>query len=243
MSGSSNNPLAEREDFDKFYNKHHAAIERKHRVALAEITICCGENVLLNTRAACEKGLELVASGYFRRAMVLNCASTHRWGMSVARSLTTEARLTHAPWKQLDILTLGQGRLSQELGFIRSRVERTGVDVILINSWEFASANARYREEAIFALRELMAELNVTIVVYSQATPKEYKPGCIMRGTLGRLSALAAIIGPVETREEEPQAGAEEHSDHFVSEEGHLNGQAPVLEPVVEEETALERVE
>lgn len=175
--------------------------------------------------------------------MVLNCASTYRWGMSVARALTAEPRLKHAPWKQLDILTLGQGRLSQELSFIRNRVERKGVDVILINSWEFASANARYREEAIFALRELMAELNVTVVVYSQANPKEYKPGCIMRGTLGRLSALAAIIGPVETREEEPQTSAAEHSDHFISEEGHLNGQPPVLEPIFEEARELELVE
>jgi hypothetical protein len=229
-------------DFDAFYEKHAAAIERKHRVALAEITICCGENVLLNTRAACEKALELLTSGYFKRALVLNCSSSHRWGMSVARGLAAQPQFAKAPWDKLGIVTLGQGRLSRELWEIRDRIERTGVDVVLINSWEFASANARYREEAIFALRQLSCELNVTIIVYSQAAPKEYKPGCIMRGTLGRLSGIATIIGPVESgTAEEPQI--EEHSDHYISEEGHLNGQPPVLEPIVEEVVDLELVE
>lgn len=57
MSANQVGAVNERNDFEKFYEKHSAVIAQKHRVALAEITICCGENVLLNTRAACEKGL------------------------------------------------------------------------------------------------------------------------------------------------------------------------------------------
>jgi hypothetical protein len=240
MSANTNTLHAEREDFEKFYAQHSGVIEKKHRVALADIAICCGENILVNTRAAYEKGLELVASGYFKHALVLNCASSQRWALSVGRDLAAEPRMKDAPWKQLNIMTLGQGRLSRELQHVRYEIEKLGVDVILINSWEFASANARYREEALFALKALSLELNVTIVVYSQAAPKEYKPGCIMRGTLGRLSALAQIIGPVVPEVEEEEATTtEEHSEHFVSEEGHLNGQVPVENAAREVELEL----
>jgi hypothetical protein len=229
MTSRITNLHTERGDFEKFYTTYADTIALRHRVALAEITVCCGEDVLSNTRAACRKAIELVASGYFRRALVINCASSHRWVMSTARRLAQEEPMRSSPWENVDIMTLAQGRLSHELMQVRNHIEREGVDVMLINSWEFASANARYREEAIFALREIAMALNLTVIVYSQAAPKEYKPGCIMRGTLGRLSALAQIIGPVEVPQtDEPPARVEEHSEHFVSEEGHLNGQPPL---------------
>jgi hypothetical protein len=242
MSTKRNEVLIERGDFEKYYAAHADTIAKKHRVALADIAIYCGENIMINTRAACEKALELVGSGYFKEAMILNCASSQRWALGVGRALAAEPRMKGVPWKHLNIMTLGQGRIAKDMSHLRYEIERLGVDVILINSWEFASANARYREETLFALKALTLELNITIVVYSQAIPKEYKPGCIMRGTLGRLSVLAQIIGPVvQEGAEEEASKTEEHSEHFVSEEGHLNREAPVES--VTREVELELVE
>ena len=231
MANSVKNYYTQRDDFEKFYRDHSPRIERELRVALGEITVFCGKNIMSNTRAACEKGLALVASGYFRKALVLNCSSNQRWALRIAREVGGETAISDKLDTPVCVMGMAQGMLSRELVSISECIRETAVDVILMNSWEFASCNPRYREELLFGLRRLMEETNVTVIIYSQAAVKEFTPGVIMRGTLGRLSALAMMIAPVENNGGESVAKTEitpispdDHSAEFINPDGSYSG-------------------
>ena len=230
MAISIKNLNQQRADFEKFYQDHSPAIERDLRIALADINIFCGPVIENNTRAACQKGLALISSGYFRKALVLNCSSNQRWAMRIARTVANDTTISNKLSTPVCVMGMPQGMLSRQLANIREYILQAGVDVILINSWEFSSCNARFREELIFALRGLMEDTNVTVIIFSQANVKEFKPGTIMRGTLGRLSALASTIAPVENSDDESIAKPEtvpitpdDHSEVFVDLHGTFN--------------------
>ncbi|HEY6170953.1 MAG TPA: hypothetical protein VIX80_01725, partial [Candidatus Kapabacteria bacterium] len=76
--------------------------------------------------------------------------------------------------------------------------------VVLVNVWELTSCNPRYKEELLFQLRELTS-MNVTVIVYSVAKVQSFTPGVLMRGSLGRLSVIAATIWFAITEEDESE--------------------------------------
>lgn len=67
------------------------------------------------------------------------------------------------------------------------------IGVVIIAGWEWASSSWRRKEKLIFFLRELMAEQNVAVIIYSQA-PTKPVIGKYDRGGVGKLAMLAIAI-------------------------------------------------
>ena len=142
------------------------------------------------------------------------------------------------------VLASRMGSLDDDMALIEQTLRNHRFDALVINSWEFASANSRHKESLLFKLRILADEMGMTIVIYSKMTAVEYRPGKIMRGSLGKLSAIAWNIFPV-LEEIEPLTAAEERSEKFITPAGKLdpirsvehNGKIPkAREQVLEEE-------
>ncbi|HYM20764.1 MAG TPA: hypothetical protein VEW28_07165 [Candidatus Kapabacteria bacterium] len=231
--------VPEEMSYDEQYERYYQIVKRRFNVAPGEITVYCGANVRTNTEAAYRKAIELVDAKAFQKALVINTSSRQRWALQLGREVSPDGRIGDKGECDVRVAASSEGLLSRELYDFKHTVESSGIDLVIINSWEFASCDCRRREELLFRLRSFMFELNVTVIVYSQAAVKEYVPGKIMRGTLGRLAGLADIIAPVTTdviglSSDVKENVREEKSEHFISEEGHLNGKAPVR--ILEEE-------
>jgi hypothetical protein len=228
-------------EYEKFYQKNAHRSREEHSIELGEINVLIGENARENTLAAYQKAMALMDAGLARRAIVANCVGNQRWALKLARSAAPGGRIGDSAHHHIQVVGSSAGRLCKEYYSIRLAVEERGIDLVLINSWELTSCNSRYREELLFQLREL-CEMNVTVIVYSQANIREYKPGLLMRGTLGRLSVVAAAIEPAlpflpdEGGEEE----AIERSEHFISSDGFLNGAEFETEEEDRKEQAVE---
>ncbi|HET9135112.1 MAG TPA: hypothetical protein VFO76_00635 [Candidatus Kapabacteria bacterium] len=188
----------QKQSYEAFW-KAYDRIEKQHHIALNDIAIFCGADVNVNTRAACKKAEELLRSGSFKRALILNTASNQRWALRIGRE-ASELVGDDLATDTICMMGIPQGELSRWLNVVTQAIERHGFDVVLINSWELASATHRLREELIFSLHQLTA-LNTSIVIYSQAPLKEFTAGKILRG-LGKLSALAQIITPLDQNPE-----------------------------------------
>jgi hypothetical protein len=177
------------------YWKAYDRIEKQHHIALNDIAVFCGADVNGNTRSACKKAEELLRSGSFKRALILNTASNQRWALRIGREVSALVG-DEIDTDSICMMGVPQGELSRWLNVITQAIERHGFDVVLINSWELASATHRLREELIFSLHQLTA-LKASVVIYSQAPLKEFTAGKILRG-LGKLSALAQVITSLE---------------------------------------------
>lgn len=67
------------------------------------------------------------------------------------------------------------------------------IGVIIIAGWEWASASWRRKEKLLFYLREIMAERDVAIIIYSQTATKPIV-GKYNRGGVGKVAMLALAI-------------------------------------------------
>jgi hypothetical protein len=217
------NDQEEQRKFNAFYDANARNIEKKVRVALGEITIYCGEDAMANARAAFKKSQELLKSNFFKRVLVVNSGPDQRRVLAEARTVFTKDKTHNSLTKsEVYVYPSRMGMLSQEMNTVEEMIRAHKFDVLIINSWEFASANSRHKEALMFKLRALSAEMGITIVVYSQMTAVEYRPGKIMRGTLGKLSAIAWNIFPV-LEEIEPLTAADQKSEKFITPAGKLD--------------------
>ncbi len=216
----------ELQKFNAFYDANARNIERKAHVALGEITVYCGEDAMTNTRAAFKKSLELIKTNCFKRIMVVNSGPEQRRVLAEARNISPNGKIGDSVTKSdVYVYASRMGMLSSEISRIENMLRTHKFDALIINSWEFASANSRYKEALLFELRTLSAEMGMTIVIYSQMTAVEYRPGKIMRGSLGKLSAVAWNIFPVL---EEIEPLSQEKSEKFITPAGKLDPIRPV---------------
>ncbi len=94
---------------------------------------------------------------------------------------------------QLVIHTSIRGDLVCERDAIDQLVQNLRIGTVIIAGWEWASASWRRKEALLFYLRELMAEKDCAVVVYSQAVTKPVK-GTFDRGGIGKLAMMAGFI-------------------------------------------------
>jgi hypothetical protein len=192
-------------EYETFHSENAAKIETSCGIALGEINVFCGEDIMSNTRAALRKSQELKNSGFFKRILFLNTGPNHRRVIGEIRKLakkektldssSTESLICIGRWSNW--MTILHDYAELELQIMNERY-----DAIVINSWEFASINARQKEALLFKLRKFSEQNAMTILIYSQARVPHYHPGVMMRGTLGKLAVIAAKIMPVPTKAE-----------------------------------------
>ena len=86
-----------------------------------------------------------------------------------------------------------QGNLIGEREAIDQIITQAKISVIIIAGWEWTSSSWRRKERLFFYLRELMAEYNIAIVIYSHVFNSPVA-GEIDRAGLGKLSLLAMFV-------------------------------------------------
>lgn len=91
------------------------------------------------------------------------------------------------------IRTSYRGDLIGEGADIREIVDVCKIGIVIIAGWEWASSSYRRKERLLYFLRALMAEREVAVIVYSQASTKPVV-GKYDRGGVGKLAMIAAAI-------------------------------------------------
>lgn len=212
------------QDYEKFYQKNAKRLRTEHQLELAEINVLCGDNARTLTSAAYKKALALIDSGFASRALMINCVGNQRWALKLAREVAPGGRIGDSMHHHVCVVGSAVGRVAKEYMTYKEMVERGGIDLVIINAWELTSCNPRYKEELLFQLREL-ATMNVTVLVYSVTKVLKFEAGVLMRGSLGRLSAIAASVIPAEPmfEVEEEEEAIPERSEKLVGSEGLIH--------------------
>ena len=216
------------QDYEEFYQKNATRLRQEHNLEMAEVNVRIGENAREMTRAAYKQAMALIDGGFASRALVINTAGNQRWALKIARETAPDGRIGDSSHNQIRVYGSPAGRLAKEYYTLKDIIERTGVDVVLVNVWELTSCNPRYKEELLFQLRELTS-MNVTVIVYSVAKVPSFTPGVMMRGSLGRLSVIAATIwfAAEEDESEEQESYQEitevERSEKLVGSKGLIS--------------------
>jgi hypothetical protein len=194
-------------------------------LAMYDISVYVGENIRENTKAAFRKAISLIDSGHFKRAFVANTTTRQRWALAAGREIDAN-RIGDSYRMPVICEGVAAGDLCNRIGEIAETLRSLEIDLLIINSWEFASENTRYKDSLLFKLRGILEDLGITIVIYSHQTNAGSWDMGKMTRHLGKLSAIAGHIGTVEhdeeMQEEEMNAVArpKEVSERFVGEEG-----------------------
>jgi hypothetical protein len=218
---------------------------RYYNVVLSDISVYTGESVRDNTEAALRKALSLLQTSFFKKILVINTSTRQHWALKLGRELDAE-RIGDEASKPVSVVGLAGGDLCKHLELVAEKVRRNGVGAIIINSWEFASWNTRYKDKLLFMLRELIEATGITVLIYSHETSVYRKQMGRVTRAMGKLSAFAALIAeadpklqfaaapvveaakPEEVQEEvmaeEIEMKEEEKSEQFVRSDGKLTG-------------------
>jgi hypothetical protein len=159
-------------------------------MAQGELSIVLSDNaekVMRHSSALAKKIQDIGAN-----VLLINC------GMSNRRFREHAGYPEGAHQPHYVIRTSYRGDLIGERDEIEQLVSACKIGVIIIAGWEWTSSNHRRKERLIYFLRELMAEEDCAIIVYSQA-PTKPVIGKYDRGGVGKLSMLAAAIITDET--------------------------------------------
>jgi hypothetical protein len=86
-----------------------------------------------------------------------------------------------------------RGELVDDMEYFNRVIHECQIGVIIIAGWEWASSSWRKKERLLYRLRELMADTDVAVIVYSM-NPTVPVAGELTRGSVGRLSTIALAV-------------------------------------------------
>src|SRR5579883_2557928 len=148
-------------------DERSARIEKKYMIAYSDINVFLGDNVSSNTQSAFRKAVQLLDEPELGKVLVINTSSRQRWALAVARTVDA-SRIGDEVAKPVCVMGTVAGELCNEFEAITETIVRHDIRVLMINSWEFASATPRYKDKLLFQLRKLVEEHSVTVIIYSQ---------------------------------------------------------------------------
>jgi len=162
-----------------------------------EITVYCGDHAGANIHQSLQQARAIAASSRRGNIMYINTIYTTRKMLAAAR---TELPSPGTPGEGLGVRegiffrhVIG-GDLCKYLDEIREAIETQQIKYLIVNSWDFANRNYGFKEKALFGLMNIANELNVAVIIYSQAYSIGAVAGEIHRGGLGKLAAVADEI-------------------------------------------------
>jgi hypothetical protein len=161
----------------------------------AEITVFCGENARLNTKASFQQALEIINSGK-GNVLYVNTVFTSRKLYAIAREVSGNHEHEGLFCRQVTM-----GDLHKYFTDFQELIEKENIKTIVINSWEFSNSGYLYKEKALFQLKHYADALGLSVLVYSQAA-WTYETGKIARVGLGKLAVIADIILLVNEEQE-----------------------------------------
>lgn len=170
------------------------------RIVPQNINLFLGSSVGLNIDASLAHAKELLPPKVSGSVLYINTVQSTRSMYQSARKLglnpqsTGLCQIDHM--RNIYILNVMRGDLHKWKEQIKELLDYGYIQYVIINSWEFAARNSRYREEAIFLLKDLTEGLDgvhppMNLLVYAQETNQDPTPQKLQRGGFGKLSALA----------------------------------------------------
>ncbi len=177
--------------------------------AQGEITVYCGDHAGANIHQSLQQAREIAVSSRRGNIMYINTIYTTRRLLAAARRDLgmTDGQRVHptgddstgeqaAPGTKEGIFfrhVIG-GDLCKYLDEIREAIKTQQIKYLIVNSWDFANRNYGFKEKALFGLLHIANELNVAVIIYSQAYSRGAVAGEIHRGGLGKLASIANEI-------------------------------------------------
>ncbi len=176
-------------------------VEQKYNMAYEDVSVFVGESVRQNTQAAYRKAIRLIDTDFCKKVLVINSSVRQHWALAEARKI--DGRIGDQISKPVTVIGSPCGDLSAHFDQISEMISRHNIEVVMINSWEFASRDTRYKDNLLYKIRCLIESQGVSVIIYSHQMKSEPKHvGIAKRGCLGKLSAIAGSITTVELDEQ-----------------------------------------
>jgi hypothetical protein len=184
-----------------------------------EAAIIVGNDALTNLRASLAHARLLVDKRLYDSVIYINLPFSKR------RFTDERMRSYGDTTASLEIHHISTGHLSQFIDGLSMSVTPRGKTAIIINSWEMASANYRYKEELIFLLLRLVNDENTTVFVYTTANANGLAPGKPNRCGLGKLSLMTSDVIKLDTEDpaepvREIRSESTKHSPTHINQDG-----------------------
>ncbi|HET9137060.1 MAG TPA: hypothetical protein VFO76_10515 [Candidatus Kapabacteria bacterium] len=97
----------------------------------------------------------------------------------------------------LIIQTSVAGRLSKEMPSIKTICEEANIKIVVVTAWEWTSSSYALKEQLLFGLRQLLDDLDVAVIVYTQSSG-DIMVGKYARGGVGKLAMIAYEVTSLE---------------------------------------------
>ncbi len=109
--------------------------------------------------------------------------------------------------KMIYTIDVPRGDLYRCKDMIKECLSEGYIQYVVINSWEFSSKNSRYREEAIFLIKDLVNGLQggyepVHVLIYAEETSSKPLAQKLQRGGFGKLAGIAKRIESITVKEQ-----------------------------------------
>jgi hypothetical protein len=162
-----------------------------------EITVYCGDHARANVHASLKQAREIAGSSRRANILYVNTVFTTRKLLEAARQELPSPGASGEGLGEREGIFFQHviiGDLCKYLDVIRESIEANDIKYLIINSWDFANRSYSYKEKALFGLMNIANEMDVSVLIYSQANMNGAVAGQIHRGGLGKLAALADAI-------------------------------------------------
>ncbi|MDP4221245.1 MAG: hypothetical protein Q8916_11435 [Bacteroidota bacterium] len=218
-------------------------------IAPNNVTLLLGENTGLNVHASIDHAIELLDQNIPGSVLYLNTVQTPRSMYDSARShgLAPDGNgvcfVGGKFGKVIYIMNITRGNLHKSREKIEYMLSEGRIQYVMINSWEFASKNSRYREESVFLLKELTSGMRsdfepVSAIVYAEEQSRETRAQKIQRGGFGKLAGVVAKV-EIITIENEFET-EEEMSDREEMQRGYESMEGEHKESMVDSRLSME---
>ena len=165
-----------------------------------------GDTTGSNIQASLAHAGQITQFNRFSTVLYINTVQTDRKFSESVRKVFQGSHITAEAFpvderKIVHIINSPLGELHKLRGKIEGKIWENSITTVIINSWEFASKNSRFREELLFLIKHLLegnAEEGATypfdpqtVIIYGEAPSHTPVAGKIQRGGYGKLSGLA----------------------------------------------------
>lgn len=162
-----------------------------------EINVFAGDHAGRNLEASLKQAKLL--TNLYRRVYYLSTVH-NPWSLKrMIRNIFGESAT--GQWRRFEFACSLDGKIGKKFETLKEEVIAAKTSILIINSWEFTSRNHRLREELIYSLKQLVAERDITLIVWTQrgaiCEAGEWRYG------IGKIGALAAHVEHFLTDKEE----------------------------------------
>lgn len=102
----------------------------------------------------------------------------------------------------LHLSTAMYGALGEGLASLFDAISSEGIEVVIINSWEWGAFTSSEKHYLFKVIRELSSASDLCVIIFSSASAKSLMPGFRRQGLLGMLSFISDVQIDIRTENE-----------------------------------------